>query len=84
VIKPSGKAAGMKYFEKTEQKAASVDNQYVFTIAVSKRMRSIQEGAPVLVEGITEPEERAAEVAMREFAEGCIDYLVEDKGKKEN
>lgn len=84
MCKPSGKAAAMKYFEKTEQKATSVNNQYLFTIAVSKRMRSIQEGAPVLVEGITEPEERAAEATMREFAEDRIDYRIEDKGKKEN
>lgn len=74
----------MKYFEKTEQKAASVENQYLFTIAVSKRVRSIQEGAPILVEGIAQPEEQASEAAMTEFANNRIDYELDAKTKREN
>jgi len=74
----------VKYFDKTEQKAASVENQYLFTIAVSKRVRSIQEGAPILVEGIAQPEEQASEAAMTEFANGRIDYELDAKTKREN
>lgn len=74
----------MKYFEKTEQKAASVENQYLFTIAVSKRVRSIQESAPILVEGIAQPEEQASEAAMTEFADNRLDYELEVKTKREN
>ncbi len=74
----------MKYFDKTEQKAASVDNQYVFSIAVAKRVRSIQEGAPILVEGIACPEEQASEAAMTEFAEGRLNYELDAKAKREN
>lgn len=74
----------MKYFEKTEQRAASVENQYLFSIAVAKRVRSIQEGAPVLVEGITNPEEQSSEAAMREFADRRLDYELDSKSKREN
>jgi DNA-directed RNA polymerase subunit K/omega len=74
----------MKYFEKTEQKAASVENQYLFTVAVSKRVRSLQEGAPVLVEGVDNSIEQASEAALREFAEDRLDYEMETKAKREN
>ncbi len=74
----------MKHFEKIEQRAASVDNQYLFSIAVAKRVRSIQEGAPVLVEGISNPEEQSSEAAMKEFAERRLDYELDVKAKREN
>lgn len=71
----------MRYFEKTEQKAASVKNQYLFTVAVAKRVRSLQEGAPALVEGVDNSVEQAAEAALREFAENRIDFDLEEKTK---
>lgn len=63
----------MNDFEKIEEKASTTRNQYLLSLAMAKRVRSLRSGAPALVEdarGRTEP----VKTAMAEFARDLIDY----------
>ncbi|MGM0627254.1 MAG: DNA-directed RNA polymerase subunit omega [Candidatus Fermentibacterota bacterium] len=65
----------MNDFEKIEEKASTTRNQYLLSLAMAKRVRSLRSGAPTLVEGIkgrVEP----IRAAMAEFAGDMIAYRI--------
>lgn len=65
----------MNDFEKIEERASTTRNQYLLSLAMAKRVRSLRSGAPTLVEGIkgrVEP----IRAAMAEFAGDMIAYRI--------
>jgi DNA-directed RNA polymerase subunit K/omega len=67
----------MNDFEKIEEKASTTRNQYLLSLAMAKRVRSLRSGAPTLVEdvrGRIEP----VRAAMAEFARDLIAYRIPD------
>jgi DNA-directed RNA polymerase subunit K/omega len=69
----------MNDFEKIEEKASTTRNQYLLSLAMAKRVRSLRSGAPSLVEGARgriEP----IKTTMGEFARDMIAYGVPDGG----
>lgn len=67
----------MNDFEKIEEKASTTRNQYLLSLAMARRVRSLRSGAPPLVEdmkGRIEP----VKTAMSEFAGDLIAYRVPD------
>jgi len=67
----------MNDFEKIEEKASTTRNQYLLSLAMARRVRSLRSGAPTLVEDIkgrVEP----VKAAMAEFAGDLIAYRIPD------
>jgi DNA-directed RNA polymerase subunit omega len=53
------------------------DDRYLLTAAISKRVRQIQNGADPLVECDIK-NEKIADIAIREFAEGLLEISQDD------
>jgi DNA-directed RNA polymerase subunit K/omega len=72
----------MNDFEKIEEKASTTRNQYLLSLAMAKRVRSLRSGAPALVEdarGRIEP----VKTAMAEFARDMIAYTIPGEDDEE-
>lgn len=65
----------MRSFYDIEEKAAGSRNQYLLSIAVSRRVRRLKEGAPPVLQG-TRPD-RKIETALEEISRGAIEYRLE-------
>jgi DNA-directed RNA polymerase subunit K/omega len=68
----------MKSFEKVENLAAESENQYKLALAMAKRVRALQNGAPCLVPEVKDSQQNAVKAAMAEFSRGLITYDVPD------
>lgn len=62
----------MRSFFQIEEQAASSENQYLLSLAASKRVRHLKAGSPPLIEG-AKPD-KPVETALEELARGFIVY----------
>lgn len=62
----------MRSFYQIEEQAAASLNQYLLSLAASKRVRHLKAGAPPLIEG-AKPD-KPVETALEELARGFVVY----------
>ncbi|MBD3277449.1 MAG: DNA-directed RNA polymerase subunit omega [Candidatus Aegiribacteria sp.] len=62
-------------YEEIDVMGEQADNQYLLALAIAKRVRTLREGAPSLVE-VDNSKRKPFQTAMKEIAEKKIEYTL--------
>lgn len=70
----------MNDFEKIEEQASTTRNQYLLSLAMAKRVRSLRSGAPALIEG-SRGRVEPIRTAMAEFSRDLVSFRIPGTGE---
>jgi DNA-directed RNA polymerase subunit K/omega len=69
-------------YEEVDRMVEDIDNQYLLTLAIAKRVRKLRSGAPSLVEDVQNSRRLPFKAAMEEFARKKILYGLGEDNKE--